>query len=183
MGLNRILTSGNAALSVTAFLGSTIADIPTLEGVPLGTVDGTATGEVAAKVMVVGGSLTPASALYPVPPVVSTYSPTQFSNLGEDATLNVKASAGNVFSLACHNKNEADRYVQLHNTATVPTSGVTVPVFTFLVPAGSQIIIGTDFFTNAGCHFATGIAFAFSTTIDVYTAATASEHSTWVQYK
>lgn len=56
MGLNRILTSGNAALSVTTFLGSTIADIPTLEGVPLGTVDGTATGEVAAKVMVVGAT-------------------------------------------------------------------------------------------------------------------------------
>jgi hypothetical protein len=129
------------------------------------------------------GDVDVASTVNPIPPAVSTYSPSLFQNLGADATLNVKASAGNVFSLTCHNENEAARYVQLHNTATVPTSGVTVPVFTFLVPAGSQTIIGTDFFTNAGCHFATGIAFAFSTTKDVYTAATASEQSTWVQYK
>lgn len=123
------------------------------------------------------------STVNPTPPVVSTYSPTLFKNLGANATLNVKVSAGNVFSLTCHNENAAERYVQLHDTATVPATGVTVPVFSFLVPTLAQVVIGTDFFTNAGCHFATGIAFAFSTTKDVYTAATAADHSTWVQFK
>lgn len=113
----------------------------------------------------------------------ATYSPSQFSNLGANATLNIKASAGNVFSLSCHNENAADRWVQLHNTATVPTTGVTVPIYSFLVPTNAQIVVGSDFFTNDGVNFSTGIAFAFSTTKDVYTAATAADQSTWVHFK
>lgn len=109
-------------------------------------------------------------------------SPTQFLNVGANATLNVKASAGKVFSLYCNNSNAANRYIQLHNTATVPSTGVTVPIFSFLVPPGSQTVIGTDFFTNAGCAFATGIAFAFSTTRDVYTAGSAGDQQTSIQF-
>lgn len=109
-------------------------------------------------------------------------SPSNFKNVGANATLNVKASAGKVFSLYCHNSNAASRYVQLFNTATVPATGVTVPDFCFLVPPGNQTVIGTDFFTNAGCAFATGIAFAFSTTRDVYTAGSAGDQQTSIQF-
>lgn len=176
-----ILDANNAVITVTKYLGRTNAALDALGAAPLGTADGTATGEVGLKVIAVGSAA--GGSTYPIPPAVSTYSPTLFSNLGANATLNVKATAGNVFSLTCHNENAAERYVQLHNTATVPSTGVTVPIYSFLVPALSQIVIGNDFFTQAGVHFATGIAFAFSTTKDVYTAGTASEQSTWVLYK
>jgi len=108
--------------------------------------------------------------------------PTTFTNFGANATLNVKASAGNVFSLSCNNENAADMYVQLHNTVTVPAGGG-VPIFTFRVPAGGDVLIGTDFFTTAGAAFATGIAFAFSTTKETYTAGTATDHTTQILYK
>lgn len=115
-------------------------------------------------------------------PAVSTYSPDRFKNLGADATKNVKASAGNVFSLTCHNENGADRYLQLHNKASA-AANAEVPEFAWLVPAGGQIIVGADFFTAEGLHFAAGITFAFSTTKDSYTAGSAGDQSTWVNYK
>jgi hypothetical protein len=111
----------------------------------------------------------------------AAYSSLLFQNLGANATLNVKASAGNVFSVKCHNLNAASRYFQLHNTATVP-GGAAVPLMTWLVPAGSEIVIGTDFFTQAGLHLNTGIAFAFSTTEATYTAGTAGDQMTHVVY-
>lgn len=113
--------------------------------------------------------------------------PNRFSNLGADATKNVKKGPTVVKSLSCHNENAAERYLQLHNTATVPTNG-DIPVFAFLVPALAYIIVGTDFFTNEGLSIANqgsapvGLAFAFSTTKDTYTAGTASEHSTWINW-
>lgn len=113
---------------------------------------------------------------------VATYSPTLFQNLGADVTKNVKASAGNVFSIICYNANAAARYLQLHNTATTPASSA-VPILSFLVPPSGQIGIGSDIFTNEGINFATGIAFAFSTARNIYTAGSAGDQSTFIQYK
>lgn len=64
MHLNKILTSINAALKAK-FLGASGQTIESdqLAGVPLGTKDGTATGELAAKVMVVGSA-----GAYSIPP-------------------------------------------------------------------------------------------------------------------
>lgn len=112
----------------------------------------------------------------------ATYAPTVFTNLGANATLNVKASTGNIYSLSCANANAAPRWIQLHNTATTPSGGA-APAYSFLVPAGGQIIIGTDFFTQEGANFAAGIAFAFSTTRDTYTAGTAADQATVIHYK
>lgn len=116
------------------------------------------------------------------PLAVNTYSFSLFTNFGANATLNVKALPGNVFSVKCHNLNASDRYLQLHNTATVP-AGSGVPLMTFLIPAGSERIIGTDFFGINGLNFSTGIAFAFSTTEGTYTAGTAGDQFTQIQYK
>lgn len=117
----------------------------------------------------------------PPPPSTAAASPTRFTNAGANATLNVKATAGNVFSCSCLNTNAASRYLQLHDTATVPAGGAT-PAYTFLVPTGAMVGIGTDFFTNGGAHFVNGIAFAFSTTLATYTAGTAGEQFTVVHY-
>lgn len=116
------------------------------------------------------------------PLAVSTYTPSKFQNLGANATLNVKAAAGNVFAVKCHNINAAARYLQLHNTANVPNAA-DVPFLTFLIPAQSERVIGAEFFSSQGIHFGTGIAFAFSTTEATYTAGTAADQMTDVIYK
>lgn len=110
-----------------------------------------------------------------------TYSFSRFINFGANATLNVKATSGNVMSLSCHNLNAASRYLQLHNTATTPAPGAS-PLLTFLVPAGTQIVIGNDFFGMNGLNFSTGIAFAFSTVEATYTAGAAADQYTQLTY-
>lgn len=119
--------------------------------------------------------------VYSPPVVSSTLAPLVFNNFGADVTKNVKATAGNIFSLVCFNASIFARYIQIHNTATVPAGGA-VPVFTFLVPPGGQIGIGTDIFTDKGANLSTGIAFAFSTTRNTYTAAAAADQTTTVFY-
>lgn len=115
------------------------------------------------------------------PLAVNTYSYTLFSNFGTQTLKNVKSSAGNVYSLIFHNKNIADRYVQLHNTATVPSSGG-VPLLSFLVAPSSEVKVGTEFFGSGGMNFSTGIAFAISTTEATFGTAEASDQVTFIGY-
>lgn len=121
-----------------------------------------------------------AQALKPL--ATSTYSWSRFVDFGSNVTANVKASAGNVKSLYCHNSSGSNAYIQLHNTATTPSSSA-VPAFTFLVPAGGAVFVDGAFFGESGYNFATGIAFAFSTTEGTYTAATAGDQVTIIMYK
>lgn len=118
----------------------------------------------------------------PAKPSTAASSPSRFANLGANATLNVKATSGNVFSLYCYNANAATRYIQLHDTATV-AAGAAVPLYSFPVYAGLFTLIGEDFFSAAGANFSTGIAFAFSTTQNTYTAGTAADQATVVHFK
>lgn len=120
--------------------------------------------------------------ILPKPVAVSTYSWSRFVDFGANATANVKASAGNVFSFECHNLNGSARYLQFHNTATTPSAGA-VPLYTFLVPAGGAITRDGQFFGQAGANFSTGIAFAFSTTEGTYTAGSAADQFTQIHYK
>lgn len=115
------------------------------------------------------------------PLATSTYSWSLFQNLGANATLNVKATAGNVKSIYCHNVSGAARFIQIHNTATTPGGGA-VPKLTFFVPIGGTTIIDGAFLGENGYNFATGIAFACSTTEATYTAATATDHITQIMY-
>ena len=104
-----------------------------------------------------------------------------FKNLGANATLNVKPGAGIVFSLSCYNTNGNIRFLQLHDTATTPSASA-VPKVSILVPHLAQVIVGTDFFTNDGIGFDSGIAFAFSTTAATYTAGSAGDQQTTVVF-
>lgn len=114
---------------------------------------------------------------------VSTYSPTLFTNYGANLTLNVKATAGNVYSIHALNTNAALRYVQIHNTATTPSGGA-VPLASFPIPASSYINIDHTMLPAGGIYCSAGIAFAISTTLGTYTAsATANEHNTFIEYK
>jgi len=116
------------------------------------------------------------------PLATSTYSWSLFTNFGANATLNVKASTGNIKSVYCHNLNAAVRYLQLHNTATTPGGGA-VPLLTFLVPATGVVVLDGQFFGENGFNFTTGIAFAFSTTEGTYTAGAAGDQFTQIMYK
>ena len=117
------------------------------------------------------------------PLVTSTYSWSRFVNYGANITLNVKAGPGNVFSLYCINYAGVPRWLQLHNTATTP-AGAAVPVYSFMIPLSSSITIDGAFFGMNGQNFATGIAFAFSTSGSNYgTGSLATDQNTWIQFK
>jgi len=105
---------------------------------------------------------------------------TLFKNFGANATLNVKSASGSVYSCSCMNLNASARYFQLWNSSTTAGSGTLL--FTFLVPANSQIVIGNDYFHINGILFDTGIAFGFSTTATTYTAGTAADQISTVIY-
>lgn len=116
-----------------------------------------------------------------IPYASQVNSPLSFQNLGAAATQNVKSTAGNVFSITCYNASNQVRYIQIHNTATVPAAAA-VPSESFMVPSNGQIVIGTDYFTNNGVYYSAGIAFAFSETRNTYTAANAADQTTRIKY-
>lgn len=116
------------------------------------------------------------------PLVSSTYSWSRFQNLGANATLNVKATPGNLLSFYCHNLAGVVRYFQIHNTATVPAAAA-VPVYSFLLPISSTLVLDSAFFGSTGMNFAAGIAFAFSTTEATMNTGSAADHITFIQYK
>lgn len=111
----------------------------------------------------------------------ANYSASLFTDFGANVTLNVKATAGNIYAVTCRNYNGANRFLQLHNTATTPAGGA-VPRDKFLIPPGQQIIIGNDYFQQEGIHYTNGIAFAFSTTERTYTAGVAGDQDTTMIY-
>lgn len=74
---NKILTAANAALAVTNLAASGSGGTQTMEGVPIGTSDGTATGELVVKVKLVGTV---------PPPSGSSYTPT-FRNATASGTI------------------------------------------------------------------------------------------------
>lgn len=104
-----------------------------------------------------------------------------FKDAGANATANVKASAGKVYSLSCQNTNASLRYIQLHDKASAASAGEEAK-YSFPVYGGTTSIIDKDFLGDNGATFLTGITFAFSTTQWTYTAGTASDQSTQVEY-
>jgi hypothetical protein len=89
----------------------------------------------------------------------------------------VKGSAGSIFSLKLRNRNAAARYAFMYNLTTPPSDGATTPFDIFLLSPASQVIIGTDYFTESGILFPVGIVVVMSTTdSSTQTTATAADH-------
>ena len=117
----------------------------------------------------------------PVIPPNKTYTNRlQFQDIFANATGAVKAAPGHVYSLSCYNDNAAARYILLFNNTAAPVDN-DVPLFGFLVPGKSQIIVGTDFFGDVGGNFTTGIAYGFSERPNYLDTAPA-EHILFIQY-
>jgi len=100
-----------------------------------------------------------------------------------DNATNIKASAGQVYSITAFNLNASPRYLKFHNTAGVPTAGAGV-TDTFLIPgntSGAGLVLNID----KGIAFSTGIAITMVTGIaDANaTAIAASEVVINVYYK
>lgn len=86
----------------------------------------------------------------------------------------LKASAGQLYSIAAFNLNAAARFLKIYDKASAPTVGTDTPVLTFLLPGNTA---GAGFTTDfaAGIAFANGIAYALTTGIaDTDTGAVAA---------
>lgn len=112
---------------------------------------------------------------------VSTYSASVATNQGTANAANIKASAGNIRAILVGNTNAAARYLFCVNTAGVPVAASASFIMPILVPAGSQVVLGEDFF-GSGIFFATGIGLAMMTTIAGGTLATAAETFWTIRY-
>lgn len=98
--------------------------------------------------------------------------PQTFTSLGAATTATAKASAGSLHSITATNRNAAVRYLQIFNS----TGSTATVLYQWPVAAtAGTIIIGSDFFTERGWPFSTGITWGMSTTAGSYVAATASE--------
>lgn len=103
------------------------------------------------------------SAVVQLSPNMAT--PSTFSQLGVQA-YEVKATGGNLKSVHAANRSASALYLQAFN-ATTATGSIALQ---FQIPAGSQILIGSDFLTGGGWAFSTAIYLAVSTTAGSYAA-------------
>lgn len=106
--------------------------------------------------------------------------PIMFRNEGANATLNIKSTAGRLYSFDCRNTNAATRFIQFWNTATIAGTGTLICQYP--VSATSSRSFGAEQFTADGLAFSTGIAFGFSTTSGTYTAGLAADQTTQCVY-
>ena len=121
-----ILSSTNTALKVSNIFGAgNISPTATLSGVPLGTADGTATGQLGAKVIPIGN--------FPVVPPQSSGVPSSFTVATTDAT---------VFTLAA---GEVGFIQNLDDAALAVKKGASASTvsFNFLLKAGAAADDGT----------------------------------------
>lgn len=115
------------------------------------------------------------------------YSPTIYSYWAGSVTkANIKASAGNVFSILVTNTNASIRWFLLHNKASAPAA-TEAGLFAFPIPGGSvnspgSVLIDSTWFANMG-NFSTGIGWSVGTTAATFTdSATAGDHTVMVNY-
>ena len=84
-----------------------------------------------------------------------------------------KVVAGNVLSLSSLWEDgggpPTSAFFQLFNLAAAPTSGVTAPTFSFALNSTERLTLDRGFWTMGGFHMATGIAWGFSSTQNVFT--------------
>lgn len=99
--------------------------------------------------------------------------PSTFQSVGAATTANVKATSGSLLSIAATNRNAGIRYLQLFNSTS--STATVLYQWPIAASAASTLILGTDFFTQMGWTFSTGITWGVSTTAGSYVAATAGE--------
>lgn len=76
----------------------------------------------------------------------------------------LKASAGQIYTIAAMNLNASPRYLKLYNKASAPTVGTDTPLQVYMIP-GNTAGSGLTLSVPVGMEFGTGIAFAITTGI------------------
>lgn len=94
----------------------------------------------------------------------------------------VKSSSGSIFSLYAHNENPSARYIQLFNSASLPTAGTT-PEYSFVVAGSGTLFVDSFFGVDYGTIFTTGIVWAASTTEPTFEAAAGTDEVVFINYK
>lgn len=95
----------------------------------------------------------------PVPATTNGWTP--FLDNGQGTTVTtVKGTAGELGAYHCLNPNAAVSYVQIFDTSSTVTLGVTTPVLSLGLPAND----GGNLEWTIGVHFANGIKVAVTTT-------------------
>lgn len=88
--------------------------------------------------------------------------PYKLNSAASTNATSVKASAGQIYSIACMNTNASARYLKLYNKASAPTVGTDTPVQVYTIP-GNTAGSGMTITFPVGLSFGTGIAFALTT--------------------
>lgn len=123
------------------------------------------------------------NAVQDIPATAGGLSKFHLVGAASDNATNVKASAGQVYSITAFNLNASPRYLKFHNTAGTPTAGTAI-TDTFLIPgntAGAGLVLNVD----KGIAFSTGIGITIVTGIadNNTTAISASEVVVNIYYK
>lgn len=101
-------------------------------------------------------------------------------NLGSSSAFNIKDGIGKIRSFTCYNAASGNRFALLFNTSAVPSDGYT-PDDMFLLPAYSQVVIGTDYFGQYGLEYEGGISFGFSVSANVMVSGVAANCTSFIK--
>jgi hypothetical protein len=129
--------------------------------------------EMAAEIVGGRGTLSPGSGIQLAGPVsISSNQPTivpsatvgaltsyALNSLASTNAVSIKATAGNLYEIFVNNRGLAACAVNVHNLATAPTVGTTVPLFSIIVPAGEFKLLN---FGMYGKRFSAGIAISIT---------------------
>jgi hypothetical protein len=89
------------------------------------------------------------------------------NNIGAAVSKTVKSGAGRLLGFTVRHADASTLYFWLFNNTAASGTQLLIP---FLVPASSQIFIGTDLLTTKGIAFSTGLTYGLSTSATSYTA-------------
>lgn len=168
---NPILDGTNGRLTITGFGGGT-ASMNTLGGLPLGTVDGSPTGQVAVKVMTVsgggggGGAVTVTSGtVTALTPIVSGTVTSSFA-----AGQVLRSGSCNLFRVTANYLGSTQAYLQLFNASAVPSDGAIAAsgsgslIQVSIIAPGTNVV---DVPLNPGIPCPSGVTAVMSSTCQV----------------
>lgn len=84
------------------------------------------------------------------------------------ATVNIKASAGRFHGMVMDNASGGKLFIQIHNTAGLPTLGA-VPLISIPINQGNQMIMDASYFQYLQKYFSSGIGLSISSTFGTST--------------
>lgn len=136
-------------------IGASIANFPATQAI---SIAATLPISIASTSIQVGASVSNTVTVNQAAAATGGASPYHFISGASFNGVNVKSSAGTLYTFAAMNINSSPRYVRLFDKSTQPSAGVDVPVQTYVVP-GNAAGAGAVFPAGVGLLFNAGIGF------------------------